>query len=130
MMIYKSSSEFSSLNPCMQTLLSFMSKKSYWICLFVCFLTCRMTSLPFPCLRLPNASSAPTAIAYFSVSKLDSPTGVSGTGIASGRYGCHIDPSTTTMIQTGLTNSPVPDAFDYLGIGKDLFPLQTEMGIS
>lgn len=68
--------------------------------------------------ELPNASSTPTAIAYFSVTKLELPSGTSGTGLASGRYGCHIDPSTTTMVQTGLTNSPVPDAFGYLGIGK------------
>lgn len=67
--------------------------------------------------RLPNASSVPTAIAYFSVAKLDSPPDVGGTGVASGRYGCHVDPSATTMIQTGLANSPVPDAYSYLGIG-------------
>lgn len=67
--------------------------------------------------RLPNAPSSPTAVAYFSVAKLDVPGDVSATGIASGKYGCHIDPSTTTMVQTGLTNTPVPNAFGYLGIG-------------
>lgn len=76
-------------------------------------------SLVFLCIlfRLPNAPSIPTAIAYFSVSKLELPASASGTGVASGKYGCHIDPSTTTMIQTGLTNGPVPDAYGYLGIG-------------
>lgn len=70
---------------------------------------------PFP--RLPLSESKPTAVAYFSVATLEAPqVGKNDHGAAP--FGCVIDPSATTMIQTGLINSPVPDAYGYLGIGE------------
>lgn len=38
--------------------------------------------------------------------------------LASGQLGMCIDPSSTTMVQTGLVNSLAPQVASYLDIGK------------